>query len=136
MGSKGRAPKHRQTQYASISQQDRMLVSQEDQDLLDCLRRLEGKTIKLKTRGLTTPSRKITEVRIAFDDELGKVVMLDGDQAMPLKMPDNIFEKENKLTLIYEKNINENDPNAVFRANNKPDRKTPLDSEIIIEIVD
>lgn len=136
--SKGRAPKHKQTQYATAKEQfgesyhDKF--KKDNAPIFD----LAGKVVKVRIKGMETPPCRVKEVRDTRVDDLGRVLLLVGDtgsQSIPVRIPDRIEVANNVLRLVYDPRVSD-DPESVFYATSSHKKGGASElSEMIITIV-
>lgn len=116
--SKGRAPKHRQTQFATAKEQFGETYHDKFKKDNAPIFALAGKTVRVKLKGMQTPPCRVKEVRDTRMDDLGRVLLLVGEtgsQSIPVRIPDRIEVSGNTLRLIYDPRVSD-DPESTFYA--------------------
>lgn len=135
--SKARAPKHRQTQFATAREQfgenyhDKF--KKDNAPIFD----LAGKVVRVKLKGLQTPPCRIKEVRDTRIEDLGRVLLLVGDtgfQNIPVRIPDRIEVSGNTLRLIYDPRISDDAEANFYATSSHKKGGAPEMSEMIITI--
>lgn len=133
----GKKMKHRMTRYSIDPATLRNAGEEKLKEKLDSLYRLAGKTVIIKSKNMKTPPFKVVDVEEARDVELGRILHLIGeakDQKIPIRFPDVINVFEDRLELVYESKLKEEDPEILFKRT-RSDRKIKEDTVLEILLV-
>lgn len=130
-----RKPKHPITAYSIDPDLLRREHEYELKQKLTPLYNLVGKTIVVRCKNMTTPPFDVNEIIDGRDVDLGRVVYLVGaspDHKIPVRVPDILREFDDRIELVYETKIREDDKEAIFKAT-RSDRR--LREDMIMEIL-
>ncbi len=104
-------------------------------EMLSPLYSLVGKTVVIKCKSMETPPFDVCSVQDGRDVELGRIVTLVGhsdEQKIPVRVPDVLREYDDRIELVYETKLREDDKEVIFKAT-RSDRR--LREDTVMEIL-